>query len=405
MSQSSLIRRRSLLMRLPLAVVLAGMGAGCSGQMAGLSPVSDQTFSAPVGSVQSQPLDGNLGTTIGTGPVRVALVLPLTQASGPSLIGTSMRNAAEMALAEANSTDLTLLVKDDRSTPDGARDAAKAALGEGAELFVGPLFANNVREVGAQAKAAGRPVIGFSTDSSVAQPGVYLLSFLIESQVDRVVDFAASKGKKSFAAMVPEGEYGNVALAEFQQITARKNIRVMSVERYAPGAAASAAAKINALGNQIDAVFVPEQADNMATVAPALAALAARKVQILGTGVWNDARVLALQPVQGAWFAAPDNAGFNAFAGRYRAKYGSEPTRIASLAYDAVSLAAALARTQGAQRFADRTLTTPSGFNGADGVFRFRADGVNERGIAVYQVSAGTATAVSPAPKSFAPGT
>ena len=121
--------------------------------------------------------------------------------------------------------------------------------------------------------------------------------------------------------------------------------------------------------------------------------------------MWNDARVLALQPVQGAWFAAPDNAGFNAFAGRYRAKYGSEPTRIASLAYDAVSLAAALARTQGAQRFADRTLTTPSGFNGADGVFRFRADGVNERGIAVYQVSAGTATAVSPAPKSFAPGT
>jgi len=405
MSQSSLIHRRTLLIHVPLTGLLAGLGAGCSGQMAGLSPAVDQTFSAPVGSVQSQPLDGTVSNTIGTGPVRVALVLPLTQASGPSIIGTSMRNAAEMALAEANASELTLLVKDDRSTPEGARDAAKTAVGEGAELFIGPLFANNVREVAAQAKAAGRPVIGFSTDSSVAQPGVYLLSFLIESQVDRIIDFAVSKGKKSFAAMVPEGEYGNVALAEFQQVAARKNIRVMSIERYAPGASASASAKINALGNQIDTVFVPEQAENMPAVAPSLAALAARKVQILGTGVWNDARVLSLQALQGSWFAAAETSGFTAFAARYRAKYGSEPVRIASLAYDCVSLAAALTRTQGAQRFADRTLTNTSGFNGADGVFRFRADGVNERGIAVYQAGAGTTTTLSPAPKSFAAGT
>eukprot|EP01037_Dinobryon_pediforme_P002526 gene2526-2565_t len=402
MSDSSLILRRSLFTKLPLTALLAGLGAGCSGQMGGLSP-ADQTFSAPVGGVQSQPLEGS--NTIGSGPVRVALVVPLTQASGPSLIGTSMRNAAEMAIAEANSSDLTLLVKDDRSTPEGARDAAKAALAEGAELFIGPLFANNVREVGAQAKAAGRPVIGFSTDSSVAQPGVYLLSFLIETQVDRVVEFAAAKGKKSFAALVPDGEYGNVALAEFQQVAARKNLRVMSIERYSPGQAASAVAKINALGNQIDTVFVPEQADNMPNVAPTLAGLAARKIQILGTGVWNDARVLSLQALQGAWFAAPENAGFNAFAARYRAKYGSEPTRVASLAYDSVSLAAALARTQGAQRFVDRTLTNSSGFNGADGVFRFRTDGLNERGIAVYQVGAGAATTLSAAPKTFAAGT
>ena len=179
----------------------------------------------------------------------------------------------------------------------------------------------------------------------------------------------------------------------------------MSIERYSPGQAASAVAKINTLGNQIDSVFVPEQAENMPAVAPTLASLAARKIQILGTGVWNDARVLSLQALQGAWFAAPENAGFNAFAARYRAKYGSEPTRVASLAYDSVSLAAALARTQGAQRFVDRTLTNSSGFNGADGVFRFRTDGLNERGIAVYQVGAGAATTLSAAPKTFAAGT
>jgi hypothetical protein len=121
----------------------------------------------------------------------------------------------------------------------------------------------------------------------------------------------------------------------------------------------------------------------------------------LGTGVWNDARVLKLPALQGAWFAAPENAGFNAFAGRYKAKFGSEPARIATLSYDAVSLVAALARTQGPSRFSDGTLTNTSGFNGADGVFRFRTDGPNERGLAVLQVSNGAAVTVSAAPRSF----
>ena len=74
----------------------------------------------------------------------------------------------------------------------------------------------------------------------------------------------------------------------------------------------------------------------MPEVAQALTAagLDSKKVQILGTGLWNDSRVLSLPALQGAWFAAPENAGFVAFAQRYRAKFGSDPTRVATLAYD-----------------------------------------------------------------------
>jgi ABC-type branched-subunit amino acid transport system substrate-binding protein len=103
----------------------------------------------------------------------------------------------------------------------------------------------------------------------------------------------------------------------------------------------------------------------------------------------------------GGWFAAPDAGGFNAFSQRYKAKYGSEPARIATLSYDAVALAAALVRTRGSERFSEATLTNPSGFAGQDGVFRFRTDGLNDRGLAVQQVGNGTATVVSPAPKTF----
>jgi ABC-type branched-subunit amino acid transport system substrate-binding protein len=109
--------------------------------------------------------------------------------------------------------------------------------------------------------------------------------------------------------------------------------------------------------------------------------------------------------LEGGWYAAPESNGFRSFAGRYRARYGNDPVRTATLAYDAVALVAALVKTQGQQRFSEQILTNSSGFAGIDGVFRFRTDGLSERGLAVMQVAPGGGRPVSPAPKSFTPGT
>ncbi|HEY5226248.1 MAG TPA: penicillin-binding protein activator, partial [Methylovirgula sp.] len=250
------------------------------------------------------------------------------------------------------------------------------------------------------ASAANKPMIAFSTDASAAQSGVYLLSFLVESYVDRIVDYAASKGKKSFAALIPDNDYGRIAEAEFQQAAARRGVRVMEIEHYQPQTVKAAVEKVAALGNQIDGLFISDQAGAMPAVAQTLAAsgLNSHKVQIVGTGLWNDPRVLSLPALQGAWFAAPDNTGFNAFAARYRAKYGADPARIATLSYDAVSLAVALSHRPGPDRFSAAVLTNHSGFNGADGVFRFEANGLNERGLAIMQIENGKAVPLVPAP-------
>ncbi len=340
---------------------------------------------------------------IGNGQIKIALIVPMTQASGPSVVGASLKNAAQMAYADSGSNDVTILVKDDHSTPAGAQAAAQAAVAEGAEIIIGPVFASGVKEVGKVARGAGRPVIAFSTDTSAATRGTYLLSFLVESHVDRIVGFAAQRGKKSIAALVPENDYGTLALAQFQQSAANHGLRVLTIERYKPGAVGESAKRIAAARDQIDTLFIPEQADAMGEVSRELVAngLDAKKVQILGTGLWNDARVLKLPGLQGAWFSAPENTGFNAFAQRYRAKFNADPARIATLAYDAVSLAIALSRSQGSQRFTESVLTNPSGFNGADGVFRFKADGLNDRGLSVLEITNGAAKVVAPAPRSF----
>ena len=170
-----------------------------------------------------------------------------------------------------------------------------------------------------------------------------------------MVDFASSRGKKSIAAMIPNTAYGNVVAAAFQEAAAQRGVRVAAMERYNTNDKAAldaAAQRIAALGNQADALFLPENGEGMAAAGAALATagIDSRKLQLLGTSAWDDPRVLAVKSIQGGWFAAPAKAGFNSFAARYRARFGSEPTRSASLAYDAVFLVQALFAKLGPDR-------------------------------------------------------
>src|SRR3954454_12255619 len=187
--------RRSFGARIAILAAFSLLVAGCSGM-----PGADYfSFGAPPPPPPAQP------SAVGAGQVKVALILPLSAQGNGAAVAQSMRNAAEMALAEFSNPDIQLLVKDDGGTSGGAQQAAQQALAEGAEIVLGPLFAHSVGVVGAAARQRGVPVIAFSTDVSVAARGVYLLSFLPESDVDRIVEYAMASGKRSFAAMLSEG--------------------------------------------------------------------------------------------------------------------------------------------------------------------------------------------------------
>ena len=346
---------------------------------------------------------------IGAGQVRVALILPLSGAGNAGIAALSMKNAAEMALDEFKNPNIQLLVKDDAGQPATAQQAAQQAIDEGAEMILGPLFAQSVSAVAQVARSRGIPVIAFSTDASVASRGVYLLSFLPESDVRRIVEYSVSRGKRSFAALLPDNAYGTVVEAALQQDAPRHGGRIVALEKYPldPNKMADPVKRVAQVANRVDAIFIPDNED-----APRLAQLLAaegvnpKRVQLLGTGLWgDDLRIAAATQLDGGWYAAPDPTGFRNFANRYRARFGAMPVRTAALAYDAVALIAALVKTQGQQRFSEPVLTNSSGFAGIDGIFRFRTDGTNERGLAVMRVTPTGGQPISPAPKSFAPGT
>jgi len=347
--------------------------------------------------------------SVGEGQVRVGLILPLTAQGNAGVAAQSMKNAAEMALAEFKSPNIQLLVKDDGGTPQGAQAGAQQAIAEGAELIIGPLFAQSVSAVGQIARARNIPVIAFSTDISVAGRGVYLLSFLPETDVRRIVDFAVSHGKRSFAALLPDNAYGAVVEAAFQQEVSRRGGRVLALEKYPLDAnrMAEVARRVAQAANQVDSIFIPDGADAVPQVVQALAAsgVTLKREQFLGTGLWDDPRIFSTTALEGGWYAAPESTGFRNFSARYRTRFGQDPVRTATLAYDAVALVAALVKTQGPQRFSEQVLTNPSGFAGIDGVFRFRPEGPNDRGLAVLRVTPSGGQVISPAPRSFQPGT
>jgi branched-chain amino acid transport system substrate-binding protein len=368
---------------------------GCSGNFSLGDLLSSSSPSAP-----SQPT-----ANIGTGGVKVGLILPISGSGNAAVAAQSMRNAAEMALAEFNSPDIQLLMKDDGGSAPGAQQAAQQVLAEGAEIILGPLFALTVGPVGQLARARNVPVIAFSTDANVAARGVYLLSFLPESDVDRIISYAAGQGRRSFAALVPDNAYGTVVEAAFKQVVARRGGRVVALERYPLDKAAMQGPVRNVAqaAARADAIFIPDCADAVATAVATLSAsgVDTKRVQLLGTGLWEDGQIFSNSQLEGAWYAGPESTGFRSFSARYRSRYGQDPVRTASLAYDAVALVAALVKTQGKARFSEETLTNSSGFAGIDGLFRFRPDGTNQRGLAVLRVTSTGGQMINPPPKAF----
>ena len=287
--------RASWLGVLASAVLLAG----CSGNfsMGDLLPGSK---SAP--SQQS--------TSIGSGQVKVGLILPLSGTGNAAVAAQAMRNAAEMALAEFNSPDIQLLVKDDGGSAPGAQQAAQQALDEGAEIILGPLFALTVGPVGQLARGRGVPVIAFSTDANVAARAVYLLSFLPESDVNRIIGYAVGQGRRSFAALIPDNAYGTVVEAAFKQAVARRGGRVVALERYPVDREKMQASIRNVAqaASRADAIFLPDGADAVPTIVQMLNAsgIDTKRVQPLGTGLWEDAQLFSNPQLEGAWYAGPE---------------------------------------------------------------------------------------------------
>lgn len=363
------------------AVALALAAGGCAQNLAGPTAVDQPP---------PQPVEG----------ATVALLVPLTGAAAN--VGRALQNGAQLAVFETGE-GIKLRPYDTQGTPEGARAAAQQAVTDGARLILGPLFAGGATAVRPVAQQANINVITFSNNRQVAGGGVYVLGLGPGDQIDRVVSYAISRGKPRIGAMLPRNGYGNVVAASLREAADRYRGEIVDIAYYTPQQSSydDIVQSMAAKADQMDALVLPEGGATVAAIAPAAArgGLDPARMKYLGTALWNNPQTGTIPQLAGAWFAAPDPGAHAAFAARYQQAFGTQPHPLATLGYEGVALASDLARNG----FLTSALTSPSGFTGLNGIFRFNDQGVPQRGLAVYEVPAGSGmpVVIDPAPASF----
>ena len=353
---------------------------------------------------------GAPGITGSTGNVKVAVLLPITSSGSTPAVAKALKQAAELALFDFDNPNVTLIPKDTKGSAEGARTAAESALRDGAELIIGPLFAAEVSAAAPVALQGGVPMIAFSSDEKVAGNGVYLLSFLAGRDVPRIVSYAMSQGKRNFAELIPQSAYGRIAETAFARAVSSGGGQAAVRASFPPNDSTAMLGPVRQIasavksGQGVDALFLPAGRDELPDLAPLLASedLSSGRVQFIGTGQWDYPNIGSDRALLGGWYPAPDPKGWSSFVQRYSKTYGGAPPRIASLAYDAISLAVSLSANPPGQRYTASQLTRPTGFSGVDGLFRLLSDGTCERGLAILEVREGGPQVIDPAPSSFA---
>lgn len=330
---------------------------------------------------------------------RVALLVPMGGTA--SDVGQAIANATTMALLDTNADNIRITTYD---TSNGAGAAAQRAIADGNRLILGPLMADNVPAVQAAAARARVPAIAFSNDASVAGNDVFVMGHVPEQSVARSVQYARANGSSSFAALLPEGDYGQKAYSALQNSLRDYGGNLIGFERYARGntSIVGAAQRLRQRGGY-DTVLIADGARLAMQAAGELRSQGAQGTRLLGTELWSGESALTRSAVvEGALFSAVSDGRFRRFSDSYEARFGAKPFRIATLGYDSVLLTLRIARDwRVGDRFPVARLYDSGGFLGVDGPFRFMRNGVAERALEVRQVKGNSVVAVDAAPRSF----
>ncbi len=370
---------------------------------------------------------------------RVALLAPL---SGPRAnLGQAVLDAAKLALFDVADGEFELRPYDTAATAEGAAGAAERAVADGVKLVIGPVFSAAVRGAAPIVSAAGLNMLAFSNNRDIAEPGVYLSGLFPESQIARVIAYAAQRGVRRLGVLAPAGEFGVRVLEAAQRSAAESGIALVRTEEFGPStddivraartigdydvrraallaqkkalagrkdeASRRALARLDILDTlgpvAFDALLVATSQGELVNMAAQIGNfdIDTKRVRLLGLASWATDGTGREPSLVGGWFAAPPATSDNDFTRSYRAMYETQPHPLAANAYDLVALAAILGSQEGGARYDSATLTSENGFVGISGLFRFLPNGRSERSLEVREVTTSGNKIVDPAPKIF----
>ena len=343
-------------------------------------------------------------------PVVVALLVPSGSGqASDELLARSLQNAARLAISDLGTSRIDLRVYNTAGQPASAQAMATRAIDDGAQIILGPVFAQEANAAGAAAAARGVNVLAFSNNPDIAGGNVFILGQTFGNTADRLAGYAVRNGKPRIMVAHDQNTAGQLGRRAIEQGVARAGGSVVAVGSYefSQNGVLSAAPRIAATArdNNADAVFLTaDTAGALPLVSQILNdnGLGPAVTQFIGLTRWDIPQAtLGLPGVQGGWFALPDPGRYQQYQNRYQAAFGEPPHPISGLAYDGIAAIGALLKQGRTTTLNGQALTQAAGFVGVNGIFRLRSDGQNERGLAVAQIRNNQVVIIDPAPRSF----
>lgn len=388
MFPASVSRRRALLMSVALFAL-----AACT---------ADQTANTAT----TRPLSGD---TPDGGGATVAMLLPFGLDENDQLLARNLENGARLALADFPGRNIELKIYNTFGTEAGAASAAEAAVANGADIILGPLRSRETAAAAPIAARAGINLLSFSNTTDIAGGNVFLLGRTHENAAERILSHAASQQRLTVFIVHAETPSGIASRRAIERALGSTGTILAGVGSYEPtqdgvvAAIPAIANSINETGSDV-VLFTADAAGALAILAQLLpeGGVDTTQVKFAGLARWDQPEsLLRFKGLQGGWFTLPDPNLEGGYSFKYRYEYGDPPHWISSLGYDGIAAIGTLLDSGKPDPFHAARLTSPEGFLGANGVFRFRSDGTNERALAIAEIRNFRAEIVSEAPRSF----
>jgi len=350
------------------------------------------------------------GQRVGPGdPTRVGLALPLSGKFQP--IGEAALRAAMLALGSVANAPATaretaggpaaqLVIRDTAADPDRARDGVMELTRE--EAVIGIVSAEKRATAAALSEATqdGIPLLTLDDQPPGALSTGFQLIHAPEARVAELARRALKLGVREAAILAPDSAAGKKLRDAFRKQFTAGGGKITVEATYVAGVNTFSTAVAALKKASFQAVFVPDAADRLELIAPALAfadlwpqpfpvahgkggagAKSPRKILLLSTA--NDLSPKLIQNagryVQGAllspgFFADENDDSAHAFVEAYRTAYGQDPHATEAYAYDGVRLLRGATETGARTRSEVLKALASGAFPGLTGTVRFGPD-------------------------------
>jgi hypothetical protein len=309
----------------------------------------------------------------------IAIMLPLSGEN--SNLGNAMLDAGFLALHDAKS-DLDLMVIDSTLPPEALRAKIQELKEAGIKIIVGPLFADDTRNVAQMLKH--HTILSFSNDSSLANlPGVYLLGYLPEAYVEKVVHEAVIKDINSIYTLLPAGKYAGIITNNLLELSDKYAMELVGGEFYESGQIINATKnirkKMGTNAKKKKALIVSQQGKILDQITNTLTPLYLEKnnIQLINlTSLSHDD--MHDGSLDGAWFVGEKKMLPKSLLKLFKT-HPNNNEKFSSLAYEAVSLAI-LMKSQS-------QIVPNERLRGINGDFSFNHRRIIQRELVLYRIN------------------